>query len=56
MHRLLETQKLNSFATKALDKASAEELRQSYTEATVDPDRQEVVNDWSSIEGQEWSE
>jgi hypothetical protein len=59
MHGLIGRRKLSAFVTKALNNALQEkkqELHRAYAEANVDPDREETIQDWSSIEGEAWDE
>lgn len=53
LHSVVEKRGLSEFATKALQKALEEErasLKKAYADANQDPDRKEVLEDWSGIE------
>ena len=59
MNGLIGRRKLSAFVTIALNKAlqeKVEDLRLAYSQAEVDPDRIKVIKDWSTIEGEDWSE
>ncbi len=53
LHTVVEKRGLSEFVTKALRKALAEErdsLRKAYAAANEDPDRNDVINDWSALD------
>ena len=59
MQRLIGRRQLSSFVTHAINKALEEKneaLRNAYLEASKDPDRAEVIKDWSAIEGEGWDD
>ncbi len=59
LHSLVEKRGLSRFVTKAIEKALAEEqlkLKIAYSAADKDLDRKEVLEDWSSLESEEWRE
>lgn len=59
LHSLVEKRGLSRFVAKAIEKALAEEqlkLKAAYSAADKDLDRKEVLEDWSSLESEEWRE
>lgn len=59
LHSVVEKRGLSEFATKALQKALEEErnsLKKAYAAAHQDSDRNEVLDDWTSLEKEEWDE
>lgn len=59
LHSVVEKRGLSDFATKALEKALAEEqesLKQAYLAANKDPDRKKTIHDWASLENEGWDE
>ncbi len=59
LQRLIGRRKLSSFVTQAIHSALKEKeeaLRNAYIQANKDPDRAEVIKDWSAIEGESWDD
>ncbi len=59
LHGLIGRRKMSSFVTTILNKALDEKmqlLRLEYAQAEEDPDRQEVINDWKALDGEDWGE
>jgi hypothetical protein len=60
-HELLQSlvgrSKMSSFVASVINKAlheKMETLKKAYAEAEKDPDRQKVIEDWKSLEGEDW--
>jgi hypothetical protein len=59
LHTSVKKRGLSTFVTKALEKALDEEheaLKACYAAANQDADRKEVVEDWASLDSEEWHE
>lgn len=59
LHSVVEKRGLSEFTTKALQKALAEEtssLKRAYAAANQDPDRKEVIDEWSTLDTEGWDE
>ncbi|MBX7066775.1 MAG: hypothetical protein K1X28_06050 [Parachlamydiales bacterium] len=59
LHSTVEKRGLSEFVTKALQKALAEErdsLKKAYAAANQDPDRNELLKDWSDLDKEGWDE
>ncbi len=60
MHGLIARRKFRAFVTEALNNALEEKAKQlqraAYSEANIDLDRNETLEDWSAIEGESWDE
>lgn len=57
LHAKIGKRELSKFATRAIQKALTEEvdrLRAAYAAADKDPDRLETINDWASLDNEEW--
>ena len=61
IHKQLQSfvgqRKMSAFVAKLLSEAlkrKREVLKQAYIEAENDPDRNEVISDWSGIDGEDW--
>lgn len=59
LYTLVERRKIGIFVASALEKAledKMENLKKEYIEAENDPDRQETINDWKALEGEDWND
>jgi hypothetical protein len=59
LYNLIEKRKISSFVVEVLNKALEEKmelLKKAYAEAEHDPDRQETINEWKVLEGEDWNE
>lgn len=59
LYSLIERRKVSAFVVEALNKALEEKteiLKKAYADAEKDPDRQETINDWKALEGEEWDD
>ncbi len=59
LHTHVRKRELSKFVTSAIKKALEEEqskLKAAYMAADKDPDRREVIEDWSSLESEDWRE
>lgn len=59
LHSVVEKRGLSEFVTKALKKALQEErdaLKKAYAAADQDPDRKELLDDWSDLDSDGWDE
>lgn len=57
LHAVIGQRKLSSFVAKAINDALAKEvtsLREAYKNAEKDSARQEIIEDWKVLDGQEW--
>lgn len=57
LHGLIGRRKMSSFVTEILNKAledKARALAQEYAEAESDKDRNEVIEDWKVLDGENW--
>ncbi len=59
LHGLIGRRKMSAFVTQILNKALEEKMQQlriAYAQAEEDPDRQEIINDWKVLDGEDWGE
>lgn len=59
LHSVVEKRGLSQFVSKAIEQAlQAEEaaLKQAYKEASGDPERNSLIDDWSSLDGAVWDD
>lgn len=59
LHTFIGKRELSLFVSKAIEKALEEEqnvLLKAYAAANNDPDRKEIIDDWSLLDGESWNE
>jgi hypothetical protein len=59
LHTFVEKRELSLFVSKAIEKALEEEqkaLMTAYAASNDDPDRKEVIEDWSLLDQEGWNE
>jgi hypothetical protein len=57
LHASVEKRSLSLFVSEAIEKALKEEeenLKRAYTEANKDEDRMTLIEDWKSLDGEDW--
>lgn len=57
LHAAVGRRELSKFATKALEKALADKmhaLKKAYAAANNDPDRIKTIQEWESLEVEDW--
>jgi hypothetical protein len=57
LHSLVEKRGLSRFVAKAIEKAlklERDSLKAAYAAANNDPDRKKVIEDWNSLETEDW--
>jgi metal-responsive CopG/Arc/MetJ family transcriptional regulator len=59
LHAFVERRGLSRFVSLAIEKALQEEkeaLKAAYAAANQDPDRRELIEDWSALDSEGWNE
>lgn len=57
LHSLVGRKKLSAFVSEVLDKALEEKanaLKKAYAEAEKDPHRSKTINEWKSLDMEDW--
>lgn len=57
LHTFVEKRGISKFVSKAIEKALKEEknaLKAAFKEAENDPDTQKTIDDWASLDGEDW--
>ena len=57
LHSVVEKRGLSKFVSAAIEQALKEEeetLKKAYLEAEKESSRQEVVDDWAQLDGEDW--
>lgn len=59
LHSLIEKRGMSQFVTRALERALEDErlsLKAAYTAASLDLDRNSLIEEWANLEGDGWDE